>query len=202
MAYGTSSGNYFRYTRNYNVAAFTASIWVDPNAVNINQTICGLWEDSGTVHQWLLAINTSAKVVGAAYDGNFRVATAATSISASAWTHVALVYNSSNILVYLNGVQDASASGGSSLTSRTAETGIGARQAGNDPFGGNLAEFATWTRALSAAEIASLADGFKPSRIPTPDIYYPLVREKIDVRNKYTLTTVGSPSVATHTRVY
>jgi hypothetical protein len=202
MAYGTSSSNYFTYTRNYNVPAFTVSIWAYPNAVNVNQTMCGLWEDAGLVYQWLLAINTTAKVVGAVNDGSFRVPTAATNISASAWTHVALVYNSSNTLLYLNGVQDASASGGSGLTSRTAATGIGARQAGSEAFGGNLAEFATWTRALSAAEIASLADGFKPSRIPAPDIYYPLVREKIDVRNKYTLTTVGSPTVQPHPRIY
>jgi hypothetical protein len=202
MAYGTSSGNYFRYTRNYNVPAFTASIWAYPNSVASEQTLCGLWEDAGLTYQWLLAINNSSKLLAAAYDGSFRIATATTNMTASVWTHVALVYSSSNILLYENGVQAASSTGGSTLSSRTAATGIGARQAGNGPLSGNLAEFATWTRALSAAEIASLADGFKPSRIPTPDIYYPLVREKIDVRNNYTLTTVGSPTVQPHPRIY
>lgn len=202
MAYGTSSGNRFTYTRNYNVPAFTVSVWAYPNSVTVAQAICGCWEDAGSIHQWILGIDAASVASGAVYDGSYRIPVGTTSLATSVWTHFALVYNSSNTLLYLNGVQDASAAGGGGLTSRTAATGIGARQAGNAPFSGNVAEFATWTRALSAAEIASLADGFKPSRIPTPDIYYPLVRDKIDVRNNYTLTTVGSPTVQPHPRVY
>ena len=203
MAYQTSSGNYFTYTRNYNISEFTAAIWIYPTSA-VDGTPCGLWEDAGTTLQWLIGRGSDAKMIVAVHV-NTSAVTVASSTGTTAlntWSHVGLVKTSSGIQCYINGAIDGTAAISGAMISRTAATGIGARQLGNLPFLGNLAEFATWTRALSSAQMASLADGFKPSRIPNPDIYYPLVREKIDVRNKYTLTTVGSPSVATHTRVY
>lgn len=203
MAYQTSTGNYFTYTRNYNISEFTAAIWIYPTSA-VDGTPCGLWEDAGTTLQWLIGRGSNAKMIVAVHV-NTSAVTVASSTGTTAlntWSHVGLVKTSSGIQCYINGAIDGTASISGQMIPRTAATGIGARQLGNVPFLGNLAEFATWTRALSSAEMASLADGFKPSRIPTPDIYYPLVREKIDVRNKYTLTTVGSPTVQPHPRVY
>jgi hypothetical protein len=203
MAYETSSGNYFTYTRNYNISEFTAAIWIYPTSA-VDTTPCGLWEGAGTQLQWLIQRNSTGTLTVAVHV-NVPAVTIANSTGTTAldtWSHVALVKTSSNIQCYINGSLDGQASISGSMLSRTVASGIGARQAGTQPFIGKLGEFATWTRALSAAEMASLADGFKPPRIPTPDIYYPLVREKTDIRNNYTLTTVGSPSVATHTRVY
>ncbi len=203
MSYQTSSGNYFTFTRNYNISEFTAAIWIYPTSA-VNAVACGLWEAAGNTYQWTIERPSSGTITIAVHV-NTSAVTVASSTGTTAldtWSHVGLVKTSSGIQCYINGGIDGTAAISGSMISRTAATGIGARQLGNAPFLGNLAEFATWTRALSSAEMASLADGFKPSRIPTPDIYYPLVREKIDVRNKYTLTTVGSPSVATHTRVY
>lgn len=203
MAYQTSTGNYFTYTRNYNISEFTAAIWIYPTSA-VDGTPCGLWENTGTTLQWLIARGSDAKMAVAVHVNTSAVTIASSTgtTSLNTWSHVGLVKTSSGIQCYINGAIDGTAAISGSMISRTAATGIGARQLGNLPFLGNLAEFATWTRALSSAEMASLADGFKPSRIPTPDIYYPLVREKIDVRNKYTLTTVGSPTVQPHPRVY
>ncbi len=203
MAYGTfSSANYFTYTRNYNVSALTVSIWAYPTSFAAEQTLSGLWGDAIASRQWLIGISSASKMIGAVHDTSTRVAIATANTSANAWMHAAIVFNGSTLVVYQNGSQVASVATGGTLQSSTDATGIGARQGSEVPCVGNLAEFATWTRALSLAEIQSLADGFKPARIPTPDIYYPLVREKIDVRNKYTLTTVGSPAVTSHPRVY
>jgi hypothetical protein len=206
MAYGISSGNYFQYTRDYNVSALTVSIWAYATSTSGSPAICGLWSIAGTTNldQWLISLNGSARLLCAVVDsGNYRIAEEASgSFSTNTWTHVAIVKNSSNLLVYKNGSQVASATSTTALTSRAAATGLGSRTGGGSPWPGYIAEFATWTRALSVDEIASLADGFKPSRFPTPDIYYPLVRDQIDVRNKYTLTATGSPTVQAHPRVY
>jgi hypothetical protein len=203
MAYGTfSTSNFFKYTRNYNVSALTVSIWAYPTSFTAEQTLCGLWGDPVASRQWLIGISNTSKMIGAVHDSSTRVAIATANTSANAWMHAAIVFNGSTLVVYQNGSQVASVATGGTLQSSTDATGIGARQGSEVPCVGNLAEFATWTRALSLAEIQSLADGFKPSRIPTPDIYYPLVREKIDVRNNYTLTTVGSPAVTSHPRIY
>jgi hypothetical protein len=203
MAYGTfSTSNFFKYTRNYNVSALTVSIWAYPTSFAAEQTLCGLWGEAVSARQWIIAINTSSKILGAIHDTSTRVAIATANTSANAWMHAAIVFNGSNLRVYQNGSEVAVSATGLNLQSSTGETGIGSRQGTELPFSGDLAEFATWTRALSVAEIQSLADGFKPSRIPKPEIYYPLVREKIDVRSNYTLTTVGSPAVTSHPRVY
>ena len=207
MAYGISSGNYFEYTRNYNVSTFTASIWAYATSTTGSPAICGLWSIAGTTgsDQWFISLNSSARLLCAIVDtgDNYRVPEEATgSFPTNTWTHVALVKTTSNLIVYKNGTQVASVSAPSAMKSRTTATGLGSRTGGGSPWPGYIAEFATWTRALSADEIASLADGFKPSRFPTPDIYYPLVRDQIDVRNKYTLTATGSPTVQPHPRVY
>ena len=204
MAYQTSTGNYFTFTRNYNISEFTAAIWIYPTSSPSEATPCGLWEAAGNTFQWIISRNSTGTITIAVHVnvGAVTVATSTGTTSLNTWSHVGLVKTSSGIQCYINGALDGTASISGAMLSRTAASGIGARQAGNLPFPGNLAEFGTWTRSLSAAEMASLADGFKPSRIPNPDIYYPLVREKIDVRNNYTLTTVGSPSVQAHTRIY
>jgi hypothetical protein len=200
MAYQTSSGNYFTVPRNYNVANLSIAFWVYRTG---SGTAAGLWEDSGSVYQWLISFSGSGGGTVAFYTTTSQVtAPIGTPITANTWIHFCITRDGSASKIFVNGAENRSVAFTGTLASRTASFGIGARQAGSDAFGGYLAEFATWTRALSAAEIASLADGFKASRIPTPDIYFPLVREKIDVRNKYTLTTVGSPSVQAHTRIY
>jgi hypothetical protein len=80
---------------------------------------------------------------------------------------------------------------------------IGARSVGNF-FTGQLAEFAIWNAALTADEINSLAQGFKPTRIrPQSLLYYvPLVREIHEVRSGITFTAVNAPVVFAHPRVY
>jgi hypothetical protein len=83
---------------------------------------------------------------------------------------------------------------------------IGARFAGSygATFDGFLAECAIWNVALTAAEVASLAKGFKPSRIrPQSLIFYsPMVRNIQDVRRGVALTNTNSATVAAHPRVY
>ncbi len=204
MAYQTSSGNYFNYTRNYNVSALTVSIWIYPTSLgSVEVSPCGLWEDSGLIYQWLISINASSKLLAAVSSGptNFPVFATASTV-ANAWTHAAFVYGSSNIKLYQDGSEVASGVAPATMVSRTQATGIGARHGGSRPFPGYVAEFATWTSALSAGEVASLAKGFKASRINKPDIYIPFIREKIDVANAYAITTTGSPTVQPHPRVY
>jgi hypothetical protein len=66
---------------------------------------------SGPVNTYLLILNTTGKIRGQVVNSSGTIVNAigATSISADTWYHVALVYTGANVLVYLNGVQDASA---------------------------------------------------------------------------------------------
>jgi hypothetical protein len=75
---------------------------------------------------------------------------------------------------------------------------------GSGTNGPRLAEFAMWTAELTADEIASLEQGFKPFRVrPQNLLYYiPLVRDVADFRSGIALTPTDTPTVADHPRVY
>jgi hypothetical protein len=198
MAYQTSSGNYFTVPRNYNVADLSIAFWVYRTG---SGSPAGCWEGSDL--QWLVNLGANGGIEVAFYVTNSQVfGGTGTPITANTWIHFCITRDGTASKIYVNGAENRSSGFTGTLASRTASFGIGARQAGGNPFAGYLAEFATWTRALTAAEVASLGDGFKASRIPKPDIYIPLVRETIDVANAYAITTTGSPTVQPHPRVY
>ena len=201
MAYEVSSGNYFTVARNYNVAEFSVSLWVYRTTSGVQRSVAGLWQDTGSLYQWLINQNTSNQITWTIHDGANRDVTGAV-ISLNVWTHIAMVKSTTNLYGYINGTRYGPTASTSSITSRASSFGIGARQNGTVPYVGNLAEFATWTRALTDAEVTSLSKGFKPIRVPTPEIYIPLVRDTTDIRSGYTVTQVGTPVVQPHPRVY
>jgi hypothetical protein len=98
--------------------------------------------------------------------------------------------------------------GNTNTTNRsiTTETSIliGRRSGGGNSFTGQLAEFAIWNATLTADEINSLAQGFKPPRIrPQSLLYYvPLVRDVQELRSGIPFTAVNAPTVFDHPRVY
>lgn len=95
-------------------------------------------------------------------------------------------------------------------TSRTPSsislTSIGgtSNAAGFTAFNGQIAEAAMWNATLTADEIKSLAQGFKPTRIRPQSLkfYAPLVRDLHDLRDALTITNNNTVTVADHPRVY
>ena len=71
-------------------------------------------------------------------------------------------------------------------------------------FNGKISEVAAWSAALTDAEIASLAKGYKPTRIrPQSLVFYaPLLRNLQDLRGGLDLTNNNGATVADHPRVY
>lgn len=204
MARGTSSGNYYTVAKSYSGATeFSAAAWIY-YSTDSNGTIAGLWEDGGGLRQWLLYKNSSNQGLFAIVDSvsSLRVITAG-SLSKNAWQHVALTFSSSDVLRgYVNGSEVGTSVVNGGLDTETDPFGIGARQAGNQAFVGRIAEVATWTKQLTAAQVASLADGFAPPKVLKPDCYIPMVRNVVDLANKYTITTAGTPTVENHPRIY
>lgn len=206
MSAGTASGKYFTVPRTYSGAtAFSVAAWINWSATG-SGTVAGLWEDSGTVHQWVVIKDTNAKTTMATQNPNYYIVTSANdALTADTWTHLCLLFSTSaTCKSYINGTEVGTAANtnSSGLSTRSASFGLGARQAGNSPFAGSIAEFATWTRRLTTDEVSSLAKGFKPSRVPRPDVYIPAIRSVKDFTGNYAITTVGSPTVESHPRVY
>ena len=71
-------------------------------------------------------------------------------------------------------------------------------------YNNDIAEVGVWNVALTAAEIASLADGMTCDKVrPQSLVFYaPLVRELQDVRGGLTITNNNTATVAVHPRVY
>ena len=67
-----------------------------------------------------------------------------------------------------------------------------------------MAEVGIWNVALTAEEIASLADGFTCDKVrPQSLVFYaPLVRDLIDHKGGLTITNNNTATVAAHPRVY
>jgi hypothetical protein len=71
-------------------------------------------------------------------------------------------------------------------------------------YNGQIAEVGIWSAALTAAEVASLADGMTCDKVrPQSLVFYaPLVRNLQDVRGGLTITNNNTATVANHPRVY
>ena len=83
---------------------------------------------------------------------------------------------------------------------------VGARRATTIAlhYTGRIADAAIWNVALTAAEIASLADGMTCDKVrPQSLVFYaPLIRDLQDVRGGLTITNNNTATVANHPPVY
>ena len=154
--------------------------------------------------------------IGSAYAEVFKNNTTSTAVSGttvlanSTWYHICATYlyvadGTSELRLYVNGSQEAlSTSAVGPLNQQTTNTEIGRRvySGFQFPHNGNIAEVAIYNRTLTAAEVASLADGMTPDKVSPQGLvlYAPLVRDLIDLKGN-TLTNF-STTVANHPRVY
>lgn len=214
MSLETSTGNYLRVAKSYGGSSqFTVACWVYPNASG-GGMFAGMWETGALV--WFIARTSSNNLSMGIFDtwyATYDFGTGAywTAIPTTTWTHIAMVYNPSDSTASLRAYVNGYDSGGrhvnnrptGSLNNVSGSFGIGGSQNQTGGiFNGRIAEFATWTRALTGAEVNSLYRGFSPQLIRDPDCYVPVVRDAKDLAGGYAITTVGSPAVQNHPRVY
>ncbi|PIP73605.1 MAG: hypothetical protein COW88_01375, partial [Candidatus Lloydbacteria bacterium CG22_combo_CG10-13_8_21_14_all_47_15] len=85
------------------------------------------------------------------------------------WTHVAAVYNGSNMILYKNGVEVGRTSKtGSVSTSGSVNVRIADNPSDDKPFDGKMDDLRIYNRGLSGGEIANLAGGGDGGPPPTP----------------------------------
>lgn len=98
--------------------------------------------------EWTLRLNVSNNGTAITYIDGTTVLTGGT------WYHLAAVYDTSYLRLYVNGVADATPVAYSSgIFSSTAPFRCGIHVDGTWAFGGTMSEAAIWSRALSATEI-------------------------------------------------
>lgn len=140
-------------------SARTVSLWIKPAVTDNNRII---FDIGGSTSGLALRINANTLEAGAA-SSTVRVAIS-TAFTSTAWTHVAVVYNSGSLRLYING--DLAASGTTSFTTINATTdnariglnnGTNAFNSTGVAFSGRMDRVAIIGQALTQAEITQLA---------------------------------------------
>lgn len=183
-------------------APFTISAWAKTAAANrriinqvVNQTTAGDCEFHFTATGELaFRIHTTV----------FNELAGATNVITDTWRHVIGGRDAAgNMYIYVDGVDDRN---GATATSTGAISNqpffVGARITGAVPWAGYLAEMAVWNVWLDDAEIAALANGYRPSRIRPTGLhwYHDLLRDIRPIKGEPFTTITGTIRVTEHPR--
>jgi hypothetical protein len=130
--------------------------------------------------------------------------------SSGAWAHACgVVSSNNNRTAYINGGSSGTNTTSAALSTSPVQCSIAAQRFslflnGASFASADIAEVGIWNAALTAAEIASLADGMTCDKVrPQSLVFYaPLVRDLIDYKGGLTITNNNTATVANHPRVY
>jgi hypothetical protein len=187
-------------------APCTFACWVNP--ILSGGSAGGVQITDGTVNNAFgVEFFASGAVAAETYgSGVFPIAqTAAGSLTAGTWQHIAGVFASSTSrIAFANGVAS------SPETTAAIPTGLNQILIGNNSghYGnGDIAEAAVWNVALSALEIATLAAGVSPLLVrPSALVFYaPLSgfgSPEPDIIGRRNLTLTNAPTAAAHPRLF
>jgi hypothetical protein len=184
-------------------APLTISLW--NRSITASTTLISLCTINGT-HRFQIT-NPGGGFVSAITSDGITTATAQTGGRVGGvFNHIAAVFSANNNrIAYVNGA--AGAANTTSVNPTTINTLLISANY-NITLGnfhnGVSAEVGIWNAALTAAEIASLAQGMTCDKIrPQSLVFYaPLVRDLIDQKAALAITNNNGATVATHTRVY
>jgi hypothetical protein len=215
MAYDLNGSTQYLNTGSSPVSTFpfTMACWFNADSNTTNGSLIRLTNQSGNF--WNFTLRTGGATAGdpiavTAFDQNNanQVTNTTTGYTTGVWHHACGVFvSTTSRTVYLDG--------GSSATGTTSINPTGVNRIYNGValdssglpvlyFDGRIAEVGIWNAALTAAEIASLADGMTCDKVrPQSLVFYaPLVRELQDARGGLTITNNNTATVANHPRVY
>jgi hypothetical protein len=215
MAYQFNGTNQFVSTASAPIDGltypFSIACWFRPSNITSTGVMVSMAPSSGNYWSIVAAGGIAGDPV-AAYHSSETVAVRAglstSGYTANVWNHGCAVFSESNS-------RTAYLSGGSAGTNTTSEGSVLAATEINVAarrltgvlgtyFNGQIAEVGIWNVALTAEEIASLADGMTCDKVrPQSLVFYaPLVRDLIDAKGGLTITNNNTATVANHPRVY
>jgi hypothetical protein len=205
MAYDFVSANtqYLSTTNPVSAAPFTIACWAWVNNISSTKALVSLNQNSGT-NRFVMSVAHAILRFGDSGTGG---AIATGTVAANTWFHACAVEASTTSrFCYRDG-----ANAGQNTTFRN-PTLINALNIGTtintgsitQLLAGRIAEVGIWNAALTAEEVASLAQGMTCEKIrPQSLVFYaPLVRNLIDQKSGLTITNNNGATVTQHPRVY
>ncbi|MBI2449243.1 SdiA-regulated domain-containing protein, partial [Candidatus Pacearchaeota archaeon] len=162
-----------------NVKNFTISVWFIRRGSGTAGSFAGCFSNgaeplvakgggggdaTGIDAAFIFAVNrTNPRIIGCFENnsGTDNVLAGTTSISNDIWYHAAYVYNYTNLILYLNGIQDAILNTNTVPANNTIRIGIGQLYEGatetiDSAFNGTIDEVVIWNRSLTASEVGNL----------------------------------------------
>lgn len=131
----------------------TVSVWIRPNNQSGRMEIIS--KESGTTG-YEIHINDGTIEWGV-FQGNYQIVLSTTTLAANTWHHICGVRTSTQLLLYINGTLNntATASGTPSSNTNPLVFGKGSNQ-NSRWYGGSIEDIRVYNRALSAGEVLSL----------------------------------------------
>lgn len=214
MAYEFNGTSQYLNTASAPVTAapLTLACWFYPNNVTATMALMSV-TDNAEVNSNRFSLFANGAIAGdpveAFAQGAAASGTAQTTagFSANSWNHACGVFTStSSRTSYLNG-GNAGTNATTAIPSGVDRVRVAARFSSGVVglyLSGRLAEIGIWNAALTADEVAALADGMTCDKVrPQSLVFYaPLVRNLQDVKGGLTITNNNTATVANHTRVY
>jgi len=139
----------------------TLSAWIKPTTAVGFHNIVGKSDNANHDSPYYVwSLSQSGDVLTCRID-NTTVSSAASTIVASTWQHVACVYDGANITIYKNGVSVGTTAKTGNITSSTRNVRIAGRDTTSlsEYFGGRVDDVRIYRRGLSGTEIANLDVG-------------------------------------------
>ena len=206
MAYDFNGTNQYLRTSSSPVSAMplTISCWFngDAGGTLFPLVVISNSSDNSRVN----IVRSGGDIVAAAVDSSNTSALASSGgYSSGSWTHICGVHSSTTLrTLFVNGSLQSTGSTALGSFGSFNQISIGSNHLASAFTDGRIAEVGIWSVALTAAEIASLADGFTCDKVrPQSLVFYaPLVRSLQDVRGGLTITNNNTATVANHPRVY
>ncbi len=130
----------------------TLEAWVNPTTPTNWQAVI-VKERSGGLSYAVYASSDTNRPVAALHTTTDVNLYAVSQLLANTWTHLAMTYNGSNLVLYVNGVQSASQGLAGAMAVSTSPLRIGGDSVWGEYFKGLIDEVRIYNRALSAAEI-------------------------------------------------
>jgi hypothetical protein len=108
---------------------FTVECWVYATNTSALRNIIGNYNGTLSTASFVLQMESTGRITGGIYSGSSFVGpTSSASISATTWTHIALVRNGTSIKLYINGTNDGSTTSSSVANTPSGIFSVGAEQ--------------------------------------------------------------------------
>jgi hypothetical protein len=138
-----------------NNASFTISMRIRPDQIR-EMDISAMSEyPLSSKNDRNLYMTSGGQITARIYDGSSKTVTSTASISAGAWSHVAITGNGSSLKLYVNGILDKTVATGTAITNySTPEYILGQATGTSSNFSGQISNVKFYSYALSDTEIA------------------------------------------------